>query len=97
MYPILNGASHCYSGQNNDDGVDPVTPSLEMVAGEGLLAIIGGADTTASVIISALYFLMKYPQTYAQLQEEVDKFYPVGEDAFDSKYHSQMPYLEAVM
>lgn len=37
------------------------------------------------------------PESYKRLQEEVDKFYPQGEDALNTQHHVNMPYLEAVM
>lgn len=40
---------------------------------------------------------MRNPDYYQLLRDEVDKFYPPGEDASDPKHHNQMPILEAVM
>ena len=64
---------------------------------DGLLAIGAGADTTASVLSNTFWLLLSHPQYYKRLQEEVDRFYPPGEDSLDPKYHTQMPFLEAVM
>ena len=64
---------------------------------DGILVIGAGSDTTSSVLSNAFYFLMSNPDTYTRLQEEVDKFYPAGEDSLDPKHYSEMSYLEAVM
>ena len=64
---------------------------------DGILVIGAGSDTTSSVLSNAFYFLMSNPDAYKRLQEEVDKFYPVGEDSLDPKYYPEMSYMEAVM
>ena len=83
--------------QSNEDGAEPINPPKARVLSDGLLAIGAGADTTASVLSNTFWLLLKHPQYYKRLQEEVDKFYPPGEDSLDSKYHTQMPFLDAVM
>lgn len=40
---------------------------------------------------------MSHPDTYTRLQNEVDKFFPQGEDPMDPAKHVHMPYLNAVM
>lgn len=44
-----------------------------------------------------MYFLMRNPEYYKRLQEEVDKYYPPGEDALDPQHHGKMVVLDAVM
>ena len=83
--------------QNNEDGAEKVNPSKELVLSDGLLAIGAGADTTASVLSNTFWLLLRHPQCYKRLQEEVDQFYPPGSDSLDPKYHPQMHYLDAVM
>ena len=46
---------------------------------------------------TVFYCLMRRPEVYQKLQEEVDKFYPRGEDSLDPKHLKNMHYLEAVM
>ena len=64
---------------------------------DGVLAIIAGADTTASALTSVFACLLAHPGAYAELQKEVDRFYPPGADACATEYHKEMPYLNAVM
>ena len=74
-----------------------MNPSKEQVLSDGLLAIGAGADTTASVLSNTFWLLLQNPQYYKRLQEEVDKYYPPGEDSLNPVHHTQMPYLDAVM
>lgn len=83
--------------QNNDDGADPHPPALAQVTSDGNLAIIAGSDTTASVLSNLFYFLLRDPEAYKRLQEEVDQYYPPGEDATSTQHHPKMVFLEAVM
>ena len=64
---------------------------------DGVLAIIAGADTSSTALTSIVYCLLKHPDVYARLKAEMDKFYPAGADALDTKHHRDMPYLTAVM
>ena len=62
-----------------------------------MLAVVAGSDTTSSAMTSLFHCLLTHPEAYARLQEEVDRFYPAGEDAFSTKHHRDMHYLQAVM
>ena len=44
-----------------------------------------------------MYCLLRNPAAYRRLQAEVDKFYPPGSDALDTRFHRDMEYLIAVM
>ena len=59
--------------------------------------MIAGSDTTASALSNIFFLLAANPPVYKRLQDEVDRFYPHGEDALSTKHHANMPYLEAVM
>lgn len=76
---------------------DKPAPPLKQLVDDGILAIIAGADTVASALTSILYCVLTHPETYSKLRDEVDRFYPQGEDAFDPKYYREMTYLHAVM
>ena len=64
---------------------------------DGILAVIAGADTTASALTSIFACLLAHPDAYAALQEEVDRFYPPDADVCATEHHKEMPYLNAVM
>lgn len=83
--------------QNNDDCAAAATPPLAVVAAEGMMAILAGADTTSTTLSNIMYLLMRYPSVYRRLQDEIDKFYPPGENALDCAHHLEMTYLQAVM
>lgn len=40
---------------------------------------------------------MTNPTAYRRLQNEVDKYFPEGDNAMDTSRHTHMPYLNAVM
>lgn len=61
------------------------------------LVIVAGSDTTSGTLSNVVYSIVRHPDVYKQLQDEVDNFYPAGENALDSTFHSKMTYLEAVM
>ena len=83
--------------QSNEDGAEKESPSRSVILSDGVLALVAGSDTTASVLSNIFWSLVRHPSMYKRLQEEVDKYYPPGEDALNPKHHSNMPYLESVM
>ena len=60
-------------------------------------ALFTGSGTTAIGLSNTIYCLLRNPKVYRRIQEEVDQFYPRGEDTLDPKHHSSMPYMQAVM
>lgn len=83
--------------QNNDDGNEGESLPVEKVAPEGSLAIVAGSDTVAATLSNTLYLLLRHPQEYKKLQQEIDKFFPPGENAMDATFHPDMHFLDAVM
>lgn len=83
--------------QSNEDGVESETPSLDHLLSDSVLAVAAGSDTTASVMTTTFYFLIRYPDYYRRLREDVDKFYPSEENALDPKHYNRIPLLDAVM
>lgn len=63
----------------------------------GTLAIIAGADTTASGVASLLYFLMRNKSCMSRVQEEIEHVYPDADDPLDSSKHGDLKYLNACM
>ena len=70
---------------------------MKHLVDDGILAVTAGSSTTASALASMFFCLLSHPNTYASLQNEVDKFYPKGEDALVTKHHQDMVYMQAVM
>ncbi|KAI1791472.1 high nitrogen upregulated cytochrome P450 monooxygenase 2 [Ganoderma leucocontextum] len=82
---------------NNEDLPDRTPPPARQLYDDGVLAVVAGSDTVSSAMTSIFNCLLTHPETYAKLQEEVDRFYPAGEDAFSTKHHRDMHYLQAVI
>ncbi|KAI1791471.1 high nitrogen upregulated cytochrome P450 monooxygenase 2 [Ganoderma leucocontextum] len=82
---------------NNEDLPDKAPPPLQHLVNDGILAIIAGADTASIALTSIAYCLLTHPDVYERLQAEIDKFYPAGEHALDTKHHRDMPHLTAVI
>ncbi|KAI0357606.1 high nitrogen upregulated cytochrome P450 monooxygenase 2 [Trametes cingulata] len=82
---------------SNEDQPEKGAPPLQQLVDDGVLAIVAGADTTSSALTSLFFCLGTHPAAYKRLQEEIDKFYPAGEDACDAKHHRDMHYLTAVI
>jgi cytochrome P450 len=67
---------------------------------DSVLAIVAGADTTATVLSNAFFYLLSHPQAYKLLQAEVDENFPRGpgtKEPNDAEMLLNMPYLNAVM
>ncbi|KAJ7086454.1 cytochrome P450 [Mycena belliarum] len=71
-----------------------------LAVANSVVAIIAGADTTATVLSNAFFNLLSHPQSYKLLQAEVDEFFPRGpgtKEPTDASLLSNMPYLNAVI
>lgn len=73
------------------------SPPLDVVTSDGVLAMIAGSETTATALTKTFRYLLRHPETYEKLQGEIDKFYPLGENALDPKHHKDMYYLDGIM
>lgn len=72
--------------------------SREQGLNEIFAAIIGGADTTSTVMAGLFYYLLSNLEVLNKLQKEVDAYFPAGEgEPFDPAKLAGMPYLNAVM
>lgn len=59
-----------------------------------------GSDPTSTTISLIMYYLMKHPQVYAQLEKEVATLFSSGSktaSAFSYKDAAALPYLDAVI
>ena len=70
---------------------------MPVVVSDGVLALVAGSDTTASVLSNTFWCLLRHPQAFKRLRAEVDKYYPAGWNALDPVHHPEMAYLESVM
>lgn len=65
---------------------------------DGLLAILAGYDTTATVLAALFHYLLCNHHVYVRLQGEVDEYFKKTEGApLDSSKLATLPYLSAVM
>jgi hypothetical protein len=60
----------------------------------GSLSIVAGADTTSSALTSFFYLVMRHPEAYSLLQQEVDS---LGDDFTNPDKQTKLPYLNAAM
>ncbi|KAK7032984.1 cytochrome P450 [Favolaschia claudopus] len=79
----------------DEAGLEKQKPPLGDVIADGALAVVAGADTTASALASLFYFLMLHPKYYRRLQEEIDAHFPPGSDPLDTHSHADMKFLDA--
>ena len=85
--------------KNNED-TDAPPPSIEQLADDGILAMGAGSDTTASALTSIFFCLLAHPSALANLQEEVDEYFPTGEDCLSGtamEKHRGMVWLNAIV
>lgn len=73
--------------------------SEEEAAGEALLQIVAGSDTSAGTIRAVMLNVLTSPQIYKRLQAEIDTFVKLGavsSPITDAEARS-LPYLQAVI
>jgi len=83
--------------QSGEELPEAQRPSVDDVAQDGELAIIAGSDTTSSVLTALLYYLLRNPEVYNRLQEEVDSALISGEEPLDAVKLSHMVWLNGCM
>jgi len=62
--------------QIDEEGLEPVKPTIQVVASEGVLAVIAGSDTVASALTAVWYYLLRDPSMFKRLRTEVDTYFP---------------------
>ncbi|KAI0086977.1 cytochrome P450 [Irpex rosettiformis] len=82
---------------SNEGSEAEETPLRSLAISEAVLAVIAGSDTTSSALSSTFWCLLRYPNYFKRLQEEVDRYYPSDDDALDPKHHPKMVFLDAVL
>ncbi|EJD51337.1 cytochrome P450 [Auricularia subglabra TFB-10046 SS5] len=85
-----------YLGMEDEDSTDRL--SVPQLAAEGVLAIIAGADTSASAMTVIIYFLLRNRECFAKAREEVDNLVASGLTPWTNPdCHDALPYLTACM
>ncbi|THH23060.1 hypothetical protein EUX98_g8119 [Antrodiella citrinella] len=80
----------------DEDDLEAVKPQIQVVAVDGILAIIAGSDTAAVALSHTFYFLIRNPRAMKRLREEIDSQYPGATDpTLDFAKQAEMPYLNA--
>ncbi|TFK83982.1 high nitrogen upregulated cytochrome P450 monooxygenase 2 [Polyporus arcularius HHB13444] len=81
----------------NEDLSDNPPPTLDELADDGTLAIVAGSDTVSVALTSVFYCLLTDTEAHRNVQQEIDRLYPVGEPFSETKHHREMHYLQAVI
>ncbi|KAI0067779.1 cytochrome P450 [Artomyces pyxidatus] len=78
---------------SDEEKHESVAPTFEELAADGILAIVAGADTSATVLTAFFWYLLQNPGAYQRLQQEVDNTFSGGEEITDAVKLSQMEWL----
>ncbi|KAF7378106.1 hypothetical protein MSAN_00234800 [Mycena sanguinolenta] len=82
----------------DDKRTDAKPYPFPLVVTNSVLAIIAGADTTATVLANTFFLLLSHPESYKRLQSELDEAFPRGgTEPTDTVLLSRLPYLNAVI
>jgi len=80
-----------------EDDFNENRPTFSSLAADGLLAIIAGSDTTATVLSALVHYLLRNPAALQLLQHEIEVTFAAGEEPFDAIRLSRMPWLNACL
>jgi cytochrome P450 len=80
-----------------EEGKGNVSFTLAEQYSLGALFMIAGSETTATVLMGALYFLMKAPHYIATIREELDKHRANSDDFDFDALAVNFPFLDAVL
>jgi len=70
---------------------------MPTVQSDGLLAVVAGSDTVATTLTVLWYYFLRNPLVLSRLRDEVDAYFPSGEEPLDFTRMVNMPYLNACM
>jgi cytochrome P450 len=93
-----NGIGKALEGEEEEGGEGKAQRDVDIqyLANQSHVLIVGGSETTATVLAGASYFLPRNPATLSRLQAEVrDTFKDYDEITGDST--AMLPYLNAVI
>jgi len=75
--------------------IEPEKPSMPMVHSDGLLAVVAGSDTTATTLTALWYYLLRDLSVFNRLRNEIEAYFPSGQEPLDFTRMVNMPYLNA--
>nr|VWO94473.1 Cytochrome P450 monooxygenase AKT7 (EC (AK-toxin biosynthesis protein 7) [Ganoderma boninense] len=81
----------------NEDVPGEEPPPTRLLLNDGVVGMAAATETTSTALISIFHCLLVNPEAYATLQEEVNRFYPEGEDVCNTASHRDMRYLTAII
>jgi len=84
-----------YYHLTDEEGLEDVKPSMDVIRSDGFLAVVAGSDTTATTLTALWYFLLQHPAKLDRLRNEVDLCFPPGGEPVDFTRMATMPYLNA--
>jgi cytochrome P450 len=67
------------------------------VQSDAPLAVVAGSDTVATTLTVLWYYFLRNPLIFNRLRDEVDAYFPSGEEPLDFTRMVNMPYLNACM
>ena len=77
--------------------MEPVKPTLPTIHTDGLVAVVAGSDTVGTTLAGLWYYLLLEPAAFKRLRDEIDIYFPGGEEPLDVTKMANMPYLNACM
>lgn len=83
--------------QTEDEVASQSGARPEELLADGMLAIIAGSDTTATMLSHLFYFMLRHPQCAERLRKELAATFPHDEDPINFARLGEMPYLNACM
>jgi len=78
----------------DEAGIEKEPIPTPIALSDAALVIVGGSDTTATVLSSLFFYLLQDPKKFEKLRAEIDRFCPRGEQ-ITVKHFGEMGYLEA--
>lgn len=86
-----------FAFQTGEDESSHLRLPPEVIAADGMVAVIAGSDTTATAMSHLFYFMATNPRYCDKLRDEIDQFFPDDEGLVDFTRLSNMPYLNACL